>query len=265
MDTEASKLIEQARELTDLFDRLELPKEEQPPLEKLPEPPKLRFLFGNMWPQKESEMRKDLLGFIEQFYNEEGKLPQKKDFEANFNKDHLPPDEDEWQDFLLSIQSPLQARGIPAYELPEHLLHPHFVLAVSLICDVMDKRSDQAKLKEAGITTKQFKSFLRQEKYSTYYDKCVQEIFGKATRTKAKLNVAKLVDQGDLSAIKYFEERENIYRPQRETDLNQVLLMFLTVTMEILGKHVNPDVLQKVAIEFQERDVLALPVGTIAS
>lgn len=265
MDLDASKLIQQSREVSELFDSINKlenkPKDEE--FEPLPEPPKVTFLFGNnLWPVKEREMRKEILGFIEQFYNETSKLPQKKNFEEVFKRSELPPDDLAWQELFLSLQGPLHARGIPAYELPEYLLEPHFVLAVSLICDPLDKRAIQAKLKEAGLTTKQWKNFIRQEKYLDYYNKCVNEIFSKSTRTQAKLNLAKLVENGDLQAIKYFEERENIYRPQREVDLNQILVNMLTVMMEILGKHVKPDVLQKVAYEFQERNIIELPVGS---
>lgn len=227
------------------------------------------FVLGDFWPKKQHETRHLVLGYIEEFFQENETLPTKAQITRHFEdiKDLLPKDKDDWDDFLESLTSPLQARGIFPYVLPTNQLEPRFVLACNLICDPLDTRAQTAKLKEAGLTTKQWKHLLNQEKYFRFYEQALDQIFDQRTRAEAKRNLSKMVENGDLAAIKYYEERQNIYRPNNHQDIQQVLIQMVSVTMEILAKHVTQEVLQKVAFEFQERNIIdtnlqpSLPVG----
>ena len=60
---------------------------------------------------------------------------------------------------------------------------------------------------------------------------------------EAKLAVMRLVQANDLQAVKYYNELQNIYRPQ---DTNNVQLILMAI-MEILSKHVAPEIIGKVA------------------
>jgi hypothetical protein len=267
VDNESSKLVQNSRELLEAIEKLNKPPEPEPQLPAYVEPTSLEFPEFKFWPTRMETFKKNSLGFIESFYEQYARLPTQRDFRKNFPKEKLPNKKEEWEEFIVDIQEPLIARGIRPYELPYIFYEAQFVLAVNLICDPHDKRAVPAKLKEAGLTTKQWKNFLRDEHYLTYYKEAVDRIFDKQTQITAKLNLTKLVENGDLQAIKYYEERQNIYRPQKENDYQALLLTMLTSMMEILAKHVSPDVLHQVAIEFQERDIIdvsstaALPVG----
>lgn len=268
MDTETSKLVEQSRSLLEALNKFEAPKkpkEEKPPEEEPLVLPKISFIPEILWPTRADTFKKNALGFIESFYEENSKLPNKNDFRKVFSPAELPSSKEAWEEFIIEIQEPLIARGIRPYELPQSFYEAQFVLACNLICDPLDKRAINAKLKEAGITTKQWKNFLNEEKYLSYYRKCVDKIFSNQTQITAQRNLTQLVENGDLQAIKYYEERQNIYRPQREQNYTEVLLSMITAMMEILAKHVTPDVLNKVALEFQEREIIdvtpSLPVG----
>lgn len=272
MDSESSKLVQESRSLLEALEKFSLPK---PPSQEETEkeeyvPLKVSFKPDLLWPTKMDSFKKNALGFIEAFYEENSKLPTQHDFRKNFPKDQLPKSKEEWEEFIIDIQEPLVARGIRPYDLPHSFYEAQFVLACNLICDPLDKRAINAKLKEAGITTKQWKNFLNEEKYFNYYKKGIDKIFDQQTRVTAKRNLAQLVENGDLQAIKYFEERENIYRPQREQDIQGLLISMLTVTMEILSKHISPEILHKVQQEFQEVDFIDVtshtnPVGKLSA
>ena len=203
------------------------------------------------WPKlKLLDFRKEAITFIETFYFTHKSLPNLSDFVSRFSP--IPPDfpkgPADWEDFLLNIQEPLQARGIPSYETPLDYLEPNFVLAVNLVVNPYDKRAVAAKLKEAGLTTKQWTGFLRQDKHQAYYRKRLDQIFDEDTQNDAKLALQRLIQAGDLQAIKHYHELQNIYRPQDNNNVQAILLAI----MEILTLHVEPSVIGKVAESLRE-------------
>jgi len=198
----------------------------------------------SFWPQlKLTDFRKEAITFIEVFWNTHKKLPNLSDFVNKFPANLLPKSPQDWEDFLLNIQEPLQARGIPHYEVPLDYLEPNFVLAVNLIVNAYDKRGVPAKLKEVGLTTKQWTAFLRIPKHQEYYQKRLNAIFDEDMVAESKLTVMRLIQANDLQAVKYYNELQNIYRPQES---GQVQLILMAI-MEILTLHVDPVTIGKVA------------------
>jgi hypothetical protein len=197
------------------------------------------------WPKLQIlDFRKEAITFIETFYFQYKSLPSLADFVAKFSPDLLPKGPADWEDFLVNIQEPLQNRGIPAYETPLDYLEPNFVLAVNLIVNPYDKRPIPGKLKEAGLTTKQWQGFLRQASHQEYYRKRLDQIFDEDTQNDAKLALQRLIQAGDLQAIKHYHELQNIYRPSQQDNQIQLILMAI---MEILTMHVPPEIIGKVA------------------
>ena len=242
--------MQDAQEFLDSVKKLNNEEKEETPKEVpsfIPERAKVFFPdFGtSFWPQKEIEHRKEHLTFIEVHYQSTGKLPSKADFENNFTPARLPKTDDDWKHLLLSFQEALEARGIPPYETPLEYLEPLFVYAVGLICNPYDKRSLPAKLKEAGLSTRQWQAFLRKPAQQEYFQNRLQTIFDEDTQNDAKLALQSLIANKDLQAIKYYNELQNIYRPQATLDVS----IILRAMMEILAKHVESAVLSKVAAE----------------
>jgi hypothetical protein len=211
----------------------------------------VHFNFSGFWPERTQQDKHVFVGFIQQFYNQNRRLPQESDFKLNFLEEELPED---WVEFFEEIQPLLEARGIPCYEPPVGILDPQFVTAVGLLCDPMDKRSSQAKLKDAQLTKRQFNALLRVPEYHDYYEMCVNEIFNQDTRLAAKRELAKQVENGDLQAIKHFHELTNTIRPQ--LDQMQQFMAIIQAVMEILSRHVPPDVLTRVAAEIRDATVI---------
>lgn len=205
------------------------------------------------FPKKEKDLYEELISFVEQFYQDHKKLPNQADFEQNFPKSALPSSIEEWQDTLNEISPILENRGIKPYQVSSEYLEPNFVLAVSLITNPYDTRNPVAKLKEAGLTNKQWKNLLLKPKCKEYYEKCLNEIFDEHAQNSAKISLMRLVEQGDLQAIKHFHELKDIYRPQ---DHSGQMLAILKAVMEILAKYVPGDVLIKVGAELRENPII---------
>jgi hypothetical protein len=268
--SKARRLIQDSDEFMKSIKKFNTPEEEEPKHEERPTPPvgkpslpKLHFsstpnTFPELqfWPTKvdTEENRKDMITFVETFYFKYKKLPNKADFENRFAKQYLPSSHDGWNALLLSLQEPLTNRGIRPYETPLEYLEPNFVLAVNLIVNCYDKRAIAAKLKEAGLTTKQWTALLRDEEHNLYYKTRLGEIFDEDTALDAKVALRQLVVEGDLGAIRHYHEMQNIYRPQQNA--NSQILLIMQAIMEILALHVSPDILGRVANDIKSSSII---------
>jgi len=226
-------------------------------LEKKTEPkeqvlPKRELVFDkdfnfSSWPEREENLRMDMLGYIEEFFYEHQRLPVRADFEIRFSKSQLPHSFNGWKDLLLSLQDQLDARGLPTFSISEGYMEPEFIAAVGLILDYHDKRTTQAKLKQAGVTTKKFSAWMRIDKYREYYENRLNDIVDDDLINSAKLGLTRLVTSDDLQAIKFAFEVKNLYNPHQNT--NQNIMLIMQVIMEILAKHVDKTILNSVANE----------------
>lgn len=214
-----------------------------------PEP----YVFGNgFWAEKEFELTVELIGFIEWFFLKYKQLPQEDNFKDYYPDHRLP---ENFQDFFVQIAPDLKKRGIPHYETPLEYLEPQFALAVNMMCDPYDKAPTAEKLKRAGLNTRTWKNFLLRPKYQEFYEKALNDIFNDQTRQEAKRQLSKLVDNGDLQAIKYYEERQNIYRPAQET-ASEIVNRILVQMIEILARIVDQSTMAKIASEFSKANLI---------
>jgi hypothetical protein len=160
---------------------------------------------------------------------------------------------DEFQQLLGDLNHALKKKGWDKFALPSVLgvgrkaqLDPFFIMAVELLTDPIDKRSKSAKLKAVGISSKRFTFLLEKEEYRKYWDKKVSIVRSQATNF-GDLALSRNVENGDLQSIKYLNELTGRYRSQDETVIN--LMVLLGRMMEVLAKHVEPQVLAVIADE----------------
>jgi hypothetical protein len=222
------------------------------------EKPLFRFADDDseaFWPKKKYNWPIEYVSFVERYFHIHKKLPDRRAFEIQFRglKDNiLPTSLEDWQHLLLSLQEPLQARGLPVYDVPPQYLQPNFVLAVGLVVNVHDKRAIAAKLKEANLTTKQWSNLLRIDANRDYFQGRLNEIFDEDAQADAKVALHRLIVGGDLQAIKHFHELQNIYRPEHNSQQN--IMVALQAIMEILARHVSPVILSQVANDIKQSE-----------
>jgi hypothetical protein len=199
----------------------------------------------------EQPFRVDVLTFVEVYYYENKRLPDHHVLHEHF-REH--PDRPNflkgWTTILESISDSLANRGIKPYNTVENYIDPKFAWATSLIVNHLDKRTIPAKLKEAGLTTKEWQAFLRRKRHYDYFQARLDEVFDQDVKNDAKLALARAIENGDLQAIKYYNELKNIYRPETQSAMQMVSIV-LTAVMEILAIHVPPDTLNRVAAEIR--------------
>jgi hypothetical protein len=156
---------------------------------------------------------------------------------------------------LPAINKALEKRELPIYDPWRRIpkkdeLDPQFVIAVNFLVDVSDKRSKAIKLKAVGLTTHKFNVLLKSKANKHYYETRAEEAFNNV-QPVAKTSLGRLVDSGDLQAIKYFHEFTGIHDPNRE--LNQNLNKLISLFMEVLVRHVDPKLIDTIASEFDAK------------
>jgi hypothetical protein len=210
--------------------------------------PQIRFSRKQEYDQP---FRADVLTFIEVYYYENKKLPDHHVLHEHF-REH--PDRPSflkgWNQILDEISEALSNRGIKPYNTVENYIDPRFSWATSLIVNHLDKRTIPAKLKEAGLTTKEWQALLRRKRHFDYFQSRLDEVFDNDVKNDAKIALARAIQNGDLQAIKYYNELKNIYRPETQNAMQMVTIV-LTAVMEILAIHVPPDTLNRVAAEIR--------------
>jgi hypothetical protein len=199
----------------------------------------------------EQPFRADVLTFIEVYYYENKKLPLVHELHLQF-QDH--PDRPNflkgWNSVLDDISDSLKNRGIKPYNTVDNYIDPKFAWATSLIVNHLDKRTTPQKLKEAGLSTKEWQAFLRRKRHYEYFQARLDEVFTQDVKNDAKLALSRSIQNGDLQAIKYYNELQNIYRPETQSAV-QMVSIILTAVMEILAQNVSSDVLNRVAAEIR--------------
>jgi len=195
--------------------------------------------------------RADLLTYLEVSYYTNKKLPTVQEIHKRFGQHpEAPRVLKDWAGILDSVADSLQNRGISPYRTTDDYIDPKFAWAVSLVVNTQDKRTIPAKLKESGISSKEWQAFLRRKRYHEYFQQRLDEVFDQDVKNEAKISLSRLVSNGDLQAIKYYNELTNIYRPE-QNDPNRMIAVVLTAVMEILATHVSSEILSKIAAEIR--------------
>jgi hypothetical protein len=215
------------------------------------QPPVGKFGFPTLKFSPDLPLRAEVLTFIEVYYYENKKLPEVHVLHEHF-KDHKdrPNFLKGWSAVLDEISDSLSNRGIKPYNTVDNYIDPKFAWATSLIVNHLDKRTIPAKLKEAGLTTKEWQAFLRRKRHYDYFQSRLDEVFDNDVKNDAKVALARSIQNGDLQAIKYYNELKNIYRPETQSAIQMVSIV-LTAVMEVLAQNVTSDVLNRVAAEIR--------------
>ncbi|MET0786342.1 MAG: hypothetical protein ABWY25_06510, partial [Paenisporosarcina sp.] len=171
---------------------------------------------------------------------------------------HPPSD---WNAYLADaeLEEVLINRGLPTYDSPTNRIDSNFALAVTLICDISDKRTKAAKLKDAGLTTRQWTGFLKRNSHYNYFQERLNKVWNDEVEPNAKLAISRAVEAGDLQAVKYFHEYTDRYRPQDQQIVN--LQLIISGLLEILARHLSKELLQIVATELEQTGLLSIASG----
>lgn len=209
-----------------------------------------------------SDKERELVLFIERFHSLTG----------------VAPDENSMVDYLKSInykvskselsvmvKEPLfvksmEARGIVlalGYKLGQLTIQQ--MTAAAVMTNHIDRRSDEKKLRDMGITTQEWSSWMLDEQFVSYLQGRVEKLLGNSVH-EAHMGLIRGAKQGNVPAIKLLYEITNRYNPDKESTVN--VRMILNRVVEIIQKHVkDPEILVSMAQELTQLAIEASPVA----
>ena len=218
--------------------------------------PAFRFNKGRI------NLRDELLAYLDSQYWLQKEYPSIADIESRFKNrfsDDKPKTSKEWLAYVTeeTFTEALQGRGLPSYDDYSDEVDYRVVVMANFLCDFTDKRSEAAKLKEVGITTKEWNALRNIPKNKHYLNQRINEKFGDELDTDSNLALARLIHDDDLGAIKYYKELTGKYRPKEEAlKASQYSMgMIVTFMMEILARHLTTDQFKRVADDLEQSPV----------
>jgi hypothetical protein len=188
----------------------------------------------------------DVVLFIERVHSVTGALPVDSDIleYLRLNKKHqvtLGQLEELKTDsrFKLSLNS----RGIPV----DKELSPRQMAAASVMLNLTDRRSDEKKLRDLGISTEEFANWMQNNQFAEYMRARSEAMIANSVH-EAHMGLMRGVKQGNTASIKLYYEMTNRYNPNQETQINVNLVIGRVI--EVIQKYVKePAVLNQLAVE----------------
>ena len=116
-------------------------------------------------------------------------------------------------------------------------LNERQIMTLKMLSETGDKRNKSARLKELGVSTTEFRGWMRQAEFHHSF----QTMVGMTVKDALILSEVKLADMaesGDLNAIKFLFEYTGKYNPaqQQAVDAQQLMNVMIDAAQEVFGR-----------------------------
>jgi hypothetical protein len=205
----------------------------------------------------------DFATYIEQCFLKDGVLPSYENC-----RDHLDlASRREYDKFWGTprVKDYLRAVGIDVDRVEggkTGVLTPIQLLTLNTLLDFNDNRSFNRKLQQLGVNSRDFAAWKRDPAFALYY----QERIAKLTAQSHEVDLAlfeRAID-GDVTAIKFYNELTGRYRPQTaNSEVANFRILVLRV-MEVLTRNLQdqPELLHRIGLELE---AISSSVGDVNS
>lgn len=191
-----------------------------------------------------TDVELDLVFFVERFHASTGQAPT--DAQINQRFTGLTPEIlHNFKTNPLVLKS-LKARGIN-YPAAADKFTPEQMHAAAVMLDMVDRRSDEKKLRDLGITTRKWSQWLLDDEFAAYLSDRSEKLLANSI-PEAHKGLLKGVRNGNVAAVKTMYEITGRYRPDEEVqiDIRRVLQTFIEVIQKFIK---DPILLHNIAME----------------
>lgn len=188
----------------------------------------------------------DLIQYIERFHASTGSAPTDAQLNQRFD---LSPETLEAFKANPLVKKSLDFRGI-MYPPAEDRFTPEQMHAAAVMTDLIDRRSDEKKLRDMGITSRQWTTWIQDDAFAAYVNERSERMLANSVYEMHK-GTMKGVRAGNVSAVKMGYEITGRFRPNEEVqiDIRRVLHTFI----EVIQKYVkDPITLHSIAMELSQ-------------
>lgn len=193
-----------------------------------------------------SEIELDLIHYIERFHASTGMAPTDAQLNARYK---LTDEQLEAFKSNTLVQKSFKLRGI-IYPSPGDVFTAEQMHAAEVMTNLVDRRSDEKKLRDLGITSRQWSTWILDDRFAAYVNARTEKMLENSTFEIHK-GMMKGVRNGNLASAKLAYEVTGRYRSNEEQqiDVRRVLHTFI----EILQAHIkDPVLMHAIAIDLSE-------------
>jgi len=111
------------------------------------------------------------------------------------------------------------------------------LMALNVVADTTDKRSKTAKLKALGVSSVEWRGWMRQKEFNDSFSAMVSTAVKDAI-PMAEIKLAEMAEAGDLNTIKFLFEYTGKYNPaqQQAVDAQALMNVMIDAAQEVFGK-----------------------------
>ena len=183
----------------------------------------------------------EMVHFVERYHATQGEAPTDKTMHQRFNIAEALLEE-----FKVNtlVHKSLTARGI-VYPPRRDYLNDRQLAAVATMTNYTDRRSDEKKLRDLGITTREWSTWMLDNSFIGYLQERSERMFQHAQH-EAHLGLIKGMRNGNVASVKLFNEMSGRHNPEAENNFN--IRVLLHGIIEVLqGEIKDPIALHRIA------------------
>lgn len=179
-----------------------------------------------------TDVELDLVFFIERTHSSNGSAPTDSQIIARFGISA-----DELAAFKVNplVLRSMAARGIP-YPNPADKFSQRQMAAAATMLSYTDRRSDEKKLRDIGVTPREWAGWLQDEEFANYLRDRSERMATNSIH-EAHLGLIKGMRSGNTASIKLFLEMQGRYNPEQENQINVRLVLHKFI--EVIQRYVN--------------------------
>ncbi|MFE1145208.1 phBC6A51 family helix-turn-helix protein [Streptomyces rochei] len=191
----------------------------------------------------------DAVNYFERIHSVTGALPSDDDTIKYLNllkHDVSLKDLDKLKENKLFVAS-MDSRGIRS---KSEFLSARQLAAASAMLNLTDRRSDEKKLRDLGISTEEFSTWMLNKHFAAYMRDRAEQMVDNSMH-EAHMGLMRGVKSGNTASIKLYYEMTGRYNPNAESEVN-VRLVIGRVLEAIQRRVRDPKTLNELAVELSQ-------------
>lgn len=200
--------------------------------------------------------QRDMVNYVERIHSVTGSFPDDEDTLAYLR---LLKHEVSEEDIDNAKENPLfkasmQSRGIV---LDSYFISARQLAAVDAMLNLVDRRSDEKKLRDLGISTTEWSTWMLNKNFAEYVKQRSENMLENNLHM-AHMGLMRGVNQGNTASIQLYYKLTGRYDPDQEQNVN--IRLVIGKVLEAIQKHVrDPNKLNALAVEMSQ---IAIEAGS---
>lgn len=200
--------------------------------------------------------QRDAVNYIERIHSTTGAMPGDDDTVSYLRLLRHDVNEEDVNGLKENplFQASMQSRGI---DLNSYFISARQLAAVSAMLNLVDRRSDEKKLRDLGISTEEWSTWMLNKHFAEFVKQRSENMIDNSLHM-AHLGLLRGVNQGNTASIQLYYKLTGRYDPDAENNVN--IRLVIGKVLEAIQKHIkDPAKLNALAVEMSQ---IAIEAGS---